>query len=211
MANILDKIGEGIFNFNFWWQYERPIRKSMRKVRNYMDEAIESLERALNNASPENGDVVNKSEDTSEDDEYCDNLKASVVEMYGKHADEVRKTHNARAVFNRIDKVMNEIDPETGDSENCETMEQFQTSIRKGKEKIILTGAMYKLWKYYMRAATKRTASQTVNVSGDWNVTFGYGEDMVVLSTPYRGKNTIGVYRVELKSNEKNIIFTRIE
>lgn len=43
MANFIGKIGEQIFNFNFWREYERPIRKSMKKVDKYMDEAIGSL------------------------------------------------------------------------------------------------------------------------------------------------------------------------
>lgn len=211
MANILEKIGEGIFNINFWWQYERPIRKSMRKVRNYMDEAIEYLERASDKAAPKNDDSAVEDQEIYEDDGYCDSLKASMVEMSGRYADEVRRTHEIKETIKNIDKVTNELEAGADDSSNCDTMDQFQRSIQNGKEKIILTGAMYKLWKYFMRAATKRKTSQTINVSGEWNVTFGYADDMVILSTPRRGRNTIGVYRVDVDSTEKNIIFTRVD
>lgn len=168
MANILKKIGEGIFNINFWWHYERPIRKSMKRADAYFDEAVETLNRAI-------------------EDEPVSGSIGDVFE---------------------IENTFHEAEPQDG---ICTTMEHFQACVAKGKEEMILVDEAYKLWKPFVRAATKRTLTQTINVKGDWNVTFGHGENMVILSTPYKGKNTIGVYRVELNSIEKNIIFKRVK
>lgn len=109
----------------------------------------------------------------------------------------------------RIDELEHQLDD--AEFKACTTMEQFLRCIAKGQEQIVMEGDLYKLWKCYLRAAIKKKTSQTVNISGDWNVTFGYGDNIIILSVPYKGRNTVGVYRAEINTSAKKIVFSRIE
>lgn len=204
MTNIIDKIGEQIFNFNFWRTYERPIRKSMKKVGKYMDEAIDTLEQAMAEHNDNEVECVEQPEEPTIN-QYDD--WQSQNEEQQKKIQEQEQT--IKAMQSRIDDLEEQLD--AAEFKICTTTEQFLRCITKGQETIILEGEIYKMWKRYLRAATKRDTSQTVNMAGNWNVTFGYGDNLVILSVPYRGRNTVGVYRTELDTSAKNIIFYRVE
>ena len=46
--SILDKIGEKVFDINWYFEYERPIKRSLKKFNETMDEAIAVLDEAAN-------------------------------------------------------------------------------------------------------------------------------------------------------------------
>jgi hypothetical protein len=37
------------------------------------------------------------------------------------------------------------------------------------------------------------------------------GQELIILSVPYKGRNTVGVYRAEINTSARNIVFSRIE
>ena len=68
-VGIFDKLGEAIFDAQWYLFEERPIRKSMRKFNRDMDKAINSLNRAMENI-PERDNMsddesVTQTEETS--------------------------------------------------------------------------------------------------------------------------------------------------
>ena len=205
LGHIIDKVGEQIFNFNFWWEYERPIRKSLKRVGRYMDEAIESLNEAMAESTD---DGVDKDTSVSAMSETEPNECWKI-----KYESQQKIIQEQEQLIEGMQKRIADLELQLDDAEfkTCTTMEQFLICISRGQETIIMEGELYKLWKRYMRAAIRKKSSQTVNISGDWNVTFGYGENLIVLSVPYKGRNTIGVYRAEVNSSEKNIVFNRVE
>ena len=225
MVNIIDKIGEQIFNFNFWREYERPIRKSMKKVDKYMDEAIDSLERAM--AECPDDDWENEEEIAEmSGTEFDEGIETEANEVKKEDAVpeecELWKTKYGmqKKIIQEQEQLIKEMQDHIDDLEQllddaefkiCTTMEQFLRCIAKGQEQIVMEGDLYKLWKRYLRAAIKKKTSQTVNISGDWNVTFGYGDNLIILSVPYKGRNTVGVYRAEINTSARNIVFSRVK
>ena len=208
LGSVLNKIGEGIFNWNFYWQYERPVRKSMKRVDAYFNEAIDTLNAALKKTYEKSAEV--ECEESDSISAQCDSLQASLVELYKReHTDKCFDGIISEVI--QIEEYEGSAHGESVESGRCTTMEQFQACVARGLEEIVLEDEVYQLWKYFARAATKRRVSQTINVKGEWNVTFGYGENMVILSTPDKGENTIGVYRIVLNPREKRIIFTRVQ
>ena len=170
-----------------------------------MDEAIESLNEAMAESIDDGGDEET-SASAMEEMELSDNWKDK-YETQQKIIQEQERL--IEEMQDRIDELEQQLDG--AEFKICTTMEQFLRCIAKGQEQIVMGGDLYKLWKRYLRAAIKKKTSQTVNVSGEWNVTFGYGNNMVILSVPYKGRNTIGVYRAEVNVGEKNIVFNRVE
>ena len=64
---IFDKIGEAIFDAQWFLFEERPIRKSMKRFNRDMDKAINSLNRAMENL-PER-DIISDDEHVTQTEE----------------------------------------------------------------------------------------------------------------------------------------------
>lgn len=67
IMGIFDKIGEAIFDAQWFLFEERPIRKSMKRFNRDMDKAINSLNRAMENL-PER-DIISDDEHVTQTEE----------------------------------------------------------------------------------------------------------------------------------------------
>lgn len=188
--NIIDKIGEAIFNFNFYWEYERPLRRHRRYLDSYMSGFLEKIRKVAEQKETMSSEEKAAEAESCFDQEHIEKRKAEFERLSA----EVEALQEKILEYPHF----------------CYNIKAFEAAVETGSKHMVLYEEAYEIWKPYMRAAEKKKKIHTISATENWFASFGYAPEIVALSNKVKKKQIILVYTVKEDTELKRILFSRI-